>query len=112
MTSGIRTRWRAWAILRGGEPRIFLIEPVARLAEGAFGEREHLGGLHREHEDRAAPTLVPEAAVVHLVVPAPVPLRRPRLCKLLEDALVPHLDGLALDHDVEPSLPLIATGRQ
>jgi hypothetical protein len=85
---------------------------VARLAEGAFGEREHLCGLHREDEDRAAPTRVPEAAVVHLVVPAPVPLRRPRLCETFEDALVHHLDGLALDHDVEPSLPLVATGRQ
>src|SRR6266496_2873572 len=87
-------------------------EPVARLAESTFGEREHLCGLHQEDEDRAAPTLVPEAAVVHLVVPAPVPLRRPRLCETFEDALVHHLNGLALDHDVEPSLPLVAAGRQ
>src|SRR5207248_2544482 len=87
-------------------------EPVARLGEGAFGEREHLRGLHQEDEDRADATLVPEAAVVYLVMPAPVPLRRPRLCETFEDALVHDLDGLALDHDVEPSLPLVATGRQ
>jgi hypothetical protein len=55
---------------------------------------------------------VPEAAVVHLVAPAPVPLRRPRLCQTFEDALVRHLDGLALDDDVEPSFPLVAAGRQ
>jgi hypothetical protein len=54
-------------------------------------------------------TLVAEPALVHLAVPAPVPLRRPKLCETFEDALVGHLDGLALDQDIEPSLPLVAT---
>ena len=49
---------------------------------------------------------------MHLVVPAAVPLRLPRLCEPFEDALLDHLDGLALDHDVEPSLPVVATGHQ
>ena len=42
--------------------------------------------------------------LVHLVVPAPVPLRRPRLGETFKDVPLFHLDSLALDHDVEPSL--------
>ena len=51
-----------------------------------------------------------KAGLVHLVMPAAVPLRLPRLCEPFEDALLYHLDGLALDHEVESSLPLVATG--
>src|SRR5262249_55890505 len=61
-------------------------EPVPRLREGALGERKYLGRVHREDENRAGPALVPEGAVVDRVVPAPVPLHRPRLCKTLENA--------------------------
>src|SRR5580765_2634970 len=91
---------------------LFPIEPVARLAEGSLGEREHIGGLHREHEDCVGVCLVPEAALVHLVLPAAVPLRLPRLCEPFEDALLYHLSGLALDHDPPSSLPFVATGHQ
>jgi hypothetical protein len=50
---------------------------VACLAESALGERKHLCGLHDEDQDYVAPTLVAEAALVNLVVPPFVPLRRP-----------------------------------
>src|SRR5438034_646869 len=98
--------------VHGGEPGLFLLEPVARLTEGSLGEREDLGRLNREHEDRVGVCLVPKSALVHFVVPAAVPLRLPRPCEPFEDALIDHLDGLALDHDVEPSLPFVATGHQ
>jgi hypothetical protein len=71
-----------------------------------------LAGFTENTRTAPLPPLVPEAAVVHLVVPTPIPLRRPGLCETFENALVHHPDGLALDHDVEPSLPLVATGRQ
>ena len=69
----VRSRFRPdpASLLRGhcrplahDSPRsgLLLLEPVARLAEGALGEREHLGGVHREHENCACPSLVPEAA--------------------------------------------------
>jgi hypothetical protein len=77
---------------------------VTGVAEGAFGEREDLGGRYREDEDRLredlSSLLVMEAAVADCVVPSPVPLDGPRLGEALERAIVGDWDGVAFDDDI------------
>ena len=86
-------------------------ELVTRVAEVALGEREDLGGRDREHEGRP-PTWVLKAAVVHLELPLSVPPGGPCHGEALEHVIVSDLDRVALDHDVEPFFPVVASGRQ
>ena len=65
-------------------------------AEGALGEREDLGGLDLEHEDRTTTFEVKAAAAR----PSSVPLRGPGFGEAFEHGIVGDLDGVALDHDV------------
>ncbi len=48
-------------------------ELVTRLAEGALGIREDLGGREREHRDRLN-VLAVKGTAAHLVLPSSVPL--------------------------------------
>jgi len=77
-------------------------------AEGALGEREDLGGRDREHEDRPIIFEVKAAATR----PSSVPLRGPGLGEAFEHVIVGNLDGVALDHDIKPCVPVVAAGRQ
>jgi hypothetical protein len=45
-------------------------------------------------------------------LPSAVPLPGPRVRKAFENVIVRYLDGVALDNDVDSSVPLIATCRQ
>src|SRR5258708_39806857 len=51
-----------------------------------------------------------EAAVACLVLPSPVPLICPRLSEALQHRVVGDRNGVALDHDVQPVLPVGAAG--
>src|SRR3984957_1514013 len=53
-----------------------------------------------------------EAAVVGLVVPPSVPLCRPCLGETLEQLVVRDADGVALDYDIQPAVPTVATRRE
>ncbi len=91
-------------------------ELVTCVAEVALGEREDLGGLYTEHEDRIWEDLVfivvIKAAVAHQVLPSSVPLGSPHLGEAFEHVMVGDPDGVALNHNVEPFLPVVAAGRQ
>jgi hypothetical protein len=62
-------------------------EAVPCVAKGALGERQDLGGLHREHAGRPA-TCVVEADVARFVTPSSVPLRGPGLRETREQGVV------------------------
>jgi hypothetical protein len=64
-----------------------------------------------EHEGHPT-TFVVKAAVAHQELPSSVPLGSPRLGEAFEHVIVGDLDGVALDHDVEPFVPVVAAGRQ
>src|SRR5260221_11543370 len=83
-------------------------EPVPGLAECALAERKDLVRSYRE--DQGFPGEVMEAAVACLVLPSPVPLVCPRLSQALQHRVVGDLNGVALDHDVQPVLPVVAAG--
>jgi hypothetical protein len=85
---------------------------VPCLAERPLGEREDLRGHDREDQDRSGTALMPEGILVDFVLPASIPLPRPRLGETFEDALVRDLDGVTLDHNVKPPFPLVAAGRE
>ncbi len=91
-------------------------ELVTCVAEEALSEREDLGGRDREHENRIWEDLVfimvVKAAVAHQVLPSSVPRGSPHLGEAFEHVLVGDPDGVALDHDVEPFLPVVAASRQ
>src|SRR5487761_1408014 len=87
-------------------------EAVPGVAEVALGEREDLGGRYREHQDRLNAIWVVEAPAAHLVLPSSVPLRGPRLSEALEQVIVGELDGVTLDDDVQPCVPVVAASRQ
>src|ERR1019366_8852816 len=91
-------------------------EPVARVAESALCEREDLDRPDREHEDLLWEDIefivVVKAAVADQVLPSSVPLRRPHLGQTRERVIVGDLDSVALDHDVQPCVPLVAAGGQ
>src|SRR5215470_20282864 len=86
------------------------LELVGGLAEVAFAERENLGGGDGEHQDPFCALGVMEAAVAHLVLPLPGPLRGPRLGEAVERGGVGDLDRIALDHDVKPRFPVVSPG--
>src|SRR6266566_2852137 len=86
-------------------------ELVTCVAEVALGERDDFGGRYREHEGRTT-TFVVKAAVARQELPSSVPLGGPRLGEAFEHVIVGELDGVALDHDVEPFVPVVAAGRQ
>src|SRR6185312_10977127 len=108
-----------WIAMRGSlrslVPR--RVGPVAGVAERALPEREHLGRPHREHVHRCgvgvgSALLVGEAAVAHAEGPAAVPLVGPCARESPQRGVVGHAHGLALDDDVRPLVPAVATGRQ
>src|SRR6184192_589297 len=70
-------------------------EPVARVAEAALPEREHLRGPHREHVRR--PLVVVQDAVAGLEPPPSVPLPAPRLGQAFEHLAVGDPHGVAFD---------------
>jgi hypothetical protein len=86
-------------------------ELVLRVAEGALGEGEDLGWRDREHEGHPT-TCVVKAAVARLELPSPVPLCGPCPGEAFEHVIVSELEGFALDHDIEPCVPVVAAGRQ
>jgi hypothetical protein len=91
-------------------------ELVTCLTEGAFGEREDFGRRYREDEDRLRDERITipvmEAALADRVVPSPIPLVGPRLSKTRERGVVGDHDGVALDHDIQPAVPVVAPSRQ
>src|ERR1700730_13598530 len=89
-------------------------ERVRGWAEGiALGGGVDLGVPYREHEaPKVAHVEVAEAAVAHRELPASVPLGGPHVGEALERSFVGDLDGVPLDHDVQPLVPAIAAGGQ
>jgi hypothetical protein len=82
-------------------------ELVACLAEaGAFSKREDPGGRDREHWDRRI--FAVKGTVANLILPSPVPLGGPHLDEAFEQALVSNLDGVTLNDDVDPCVPVDA----
>ena len=84
-------------------------EPMTGVGEGALGEREDLGRLDLEREGHPA-ILVVKAVAFPLVLPSPVPFRGPCRGEALEHIIVGNLDGITLDHDIEPCFPMGAAG--
>ena len=72
------------------------------LAEGSRCECEDLGGSDGEHHHRSGTAFVPESIPVDFVVPASIPLPRPRFGQTSEEAPSVTWYGVALDHDVKP----------
>src|SRR5215467_2780856 len=88
------------------------LELVAGVAEVAFAKREDLAGGDGEHQDPFCAPGVVEAAVAHLVLPLPGPLRGPRLGEAVERGGVGDLDRVSFDHDVKPRVPVVSPGQQ
>ena len=92
------------------------LEPVTSMAEVALSEREDLGELDREDENRIWEDLVlivvVKAAVAYEILPSSVPPGGPHPGELFEPVMIGDPDGLALDHHVEPFLPTVAASRQ
>src|SRR5215471_11804000 len=87
------------------------LELVAGVAEVAFAEREDLAGGDGEHQDRFCAPGVVEAAVAHLVLPLPGPLRGPRLGEAVERAAFSHPARTSFDDVVKPGAPVVPTGQ-
>src|SRR4051794_40443378 len=85
-------------------------EAVTGVAEGPLAEAQDLRWPHGEHE--RLPGFVTEAAVLHLVVPAPVPLRAPRLGEAFEHRVICHPRRIAFDDDIQSPIPAVAPGGQ
>src|SRR5215510_1468374 len=86
-------------------------EAVACVAEVALAEGEDLGGCYREDQGHTA-IFVVKRTVTDLVVPSSVPLRGPRRREAFQRAVVANLDGITLDHHVQPTVPAVAAGGQ
>src|SRR6266699_31534 len=92
------------------------LELVTSMAEVALSEREDLGELDREDENRIWEDLVlivvVKGAVAYEILPSSVPPGGPHPGELFEPVMIGDPDGLALDHHVEPFLPTVAASRQ
>jgi len=89
------------------------LELVTSMADVAPSEREDLGELDREDENRFWVLSVEvKAAVAYEKLPSSVPPGGPHPGELFEPVMIGDPDGLALDHHVEPFLPTVAASRQ
>src|SRR5579859_7250746 len=86
-------------------------EPMTCLAEAALCNREDLCGSDRVHEGCTASSVV-KATVAHLPSPSTIPLDGPRLSETFKHLAIDDRGRIALDHHVEPSVPLVGAGRQ
>src|ERR1017187_2554446 len=87
-------------------------ESVRRMREGSLAEDEHLRRRHGEDQGIPAAAGIEEAAVADLVVPASVPLVRPRRGQARQHGAIGHRNSVSLDHHVEALRPRVAPGRQ
>src|SRR5436305_3752830 len=92
------------------------LEPVTSMAEVALSEREDLGELDREDENRIWEDLVlivvVKAAVAYEILPSSVPPGGLHPGELFEPVMIGDPEGLALDHYVVPLLTTVAVSSQ
>ena len=88
------------------------LELVTSMADVAPSEREDLGELDREDENRLVLIVEVKVAVAYEKLPLSIPPGGPHPGELFEPVMIGDPDGLALDHHVEPFFPTVAASRQ
>src|SRR5258708_14428875 len=89
------------------------LELVTSMADVAPSEREDLGELDREDENRFWVLSVEvKAAVAYEKLPSSVPPGGPHPGELFQPVMIGDPDRLTLDHHVEPFLPPVPPSRQ
>jgi hypothetical protein len=79
----------------------------------ASREGEDLGRRYREHEDLKALVMILVKGAVAYPEPEPsVPPGGPHLGEAGEHVIIGDPDGVALHHDVKPTVPAVAAGCQ
>src|SRR5919197_6042340 len=88
------------------------LEPVASLTERALAEGEDLRRRDRIDDGLNITVRVLKGVSPDFEAPAPVPLRRPRFGQACESPAFGDANGVSLDDDVEPAVPVVATRRE